>query len=832
MRSFGDCKIRLLQLLRKLLWKKQHHYHNNNNNNKSLVFSFSQKKLEMDAFENNNKNINNNKNNNNNNNNTTNSKPISNIELVATHLFNNNNNNNKARTKDALTITNKNKNTKTNNNNTMCRPPYMTTNNENNNNNNNEELVWRRMRNLTFVAAIGGFLFGYDTGVVSGAMLPMRRAFDLTSLQQEVIVSSTVLAAFASSLFLGAPLNDRFGRKYTILASAGVFGIGSGILFLANGYAMLVIGRIILGLGIGVASLTTPIYIAEVALPKLRGRLVTVNTLLITFGQFFAGMVDGYFDSKFPETGWRYMLGLAVVPSAIMFVGFLKLPESPRWLANKGRWKEARDVLENYRVTKEEAEAELEEIAGSSSKMKNHKNNNNNNNNNNKEDSEELYNERSNLSLASDDDSSNYGSDGSSFSSSNTSTSCSPRAQNNPITGSSTRRTNTKRTTTTIATSAFGPWMAMLADPPTRRALVLGCGLMAVQQFSGINTVMYYAASIYEMAGYDELTAVWLSGFTALAQVVGIATSIFLVDKVGRRTLVLVSLGFVTVSLMGLALSFYWSRISSGEVVFVDDSSSSSSGSGGSHWNTSSLYDPEKCIHQQAMIWDGIVAYCYDCSKIPGCGYCGNDVGGILEGSCVPGNEAGPFTSTSSSTTATTSSARNSYCEVWDYDTCSSGSDTSTTTTTTTTNPYGILSVLFMVLYLLAFGIGMGGMPWTINSEIYKLEYRSMAVSLSTATNWIGNLVVSATFLTLSSPGVLTAYGAFGLYGGVALLGWAWLVWALPETKGLGLEEIEGLFRRPWDNDHYYGDTDDEEGRMLLETRDLDELELRGKSVI
>ena len=172
-----------------------------------------------------------------------------------------------------------------------------------------EALVWRKMRYLTFMAAIGGFLFGYDTGVVSGAMLPMRRALNLTPEQQEVVVSSTVFAAFISSLFLGAPLNDRYGRKLSILGSALVFGIGSIVLMVSNGYWMLVVGRIILGLGIGVASLTTPVYIAEVATPELRGRLVTVNTLLITFGQFFAGMVDGFFDYLFPETGWRYMLG-------------------------------------------------------------------------------------------------------------------------------------------------------------------------------------------------------------------------------------------------------------------------------------------------------------------------------------------------------------------------------------------------------------------------------------------------------------------------------------------------------------------------------------------
>lgn len=628
-----------------------------------------------------------------------------------------------------------------------------------------EALVWRKMRYLTFMAAIGGFLFGYDTGVVSGAMLPMKRALHLTPGQQEVVVSSTVLAAFVSSLFLGAPLNDHYGRKLSILGSALVFGIGSLLLMVSNGYWMLVAGRIVLGLGIGVASLTTPVYIAEVATPELRGRLVTVNTLMITFGQFFAGMVDGFFDYLFPETGWRYMLGLAAIPSAIMFIGFLELPESPRWLANKGRYEDALGVLEDLRATKAEAESELKDIVNASACEPNAYDID--------DDGEE--NERS--SLASDESSVKYGS-------------------NNGSSSNSSRFG--KRTTPKPSTGGITPWIAMLSDPPTRRALMLGCGLMAVQQFSGINTVMYYAASIYEMAGYDELKAVWLSGFTALAQVVGIATSIFLVDRVGRRTLVLCSLGLVTVSLVGLALSFYWSRISSGEVFFIDEDVDYDV----LDFIPASL-DYGNCLHQHALVWDGTVAYCYDCSKIQGCGYCSSSE--LAEGLCVPGTGRGPHSTKLD-------------CDIWQYDTCNADDGTNSN------NPYGALSVVFMVLYLLAFGIGMGGMPWTINSEIYKLEYRSMAVSLSTSTNWIGNLVVSATFLTLSSPRVLTAYGAFGLYGLVALLGWTWLVWALPETKGLSLEEIEGLFARPWDTQS--GSFDHE----LLETRDLDELEERTKA--
>uniref|UniRef100_A0A4W6G0Z0 Proton myo-inositol cotransporter n=1 Tax=Lates calcarifer TaxID=8187 RepID=A0A4W6G0Z0_LATCA len=518
---------------------------------------------------------------------------------------------------------------------------------------------------LAFFSALGGLLFGYDTGVVSGAMLLLKKEMNLNALWQELLVSSTVGAAALSALG-GGFLNGWLGRRICILVSSLVFSIGGIILSIAPDKVVLLVGRITVGLGIGIASMTVPVYIAEVSPPHLRGQLVTINSLFITGGQFIASVVDGAFS--YFEPRW-YMLGLSTLPAVLQFFGFLFLPESPRWLLQKGRSQEARQVLSQIRGN-QSIDEEYDAI-----------------------------------------------------------------------------RTNIEEEEKEAGGGGF-IILRILGHGPTRRALIVGCGLQMFQQLSGINTVMYYSATILQMAGVrDDKQAIWLAAATSATNFVFTLVGVWLV---GEIILLIVSTAGTGFSLTLLAVGFLLSAQNSPPITLhpVDLQNST-------------------CRQYES---------CEFCMLDPNCGFCYRENGtSVYDSSCVPVNQLSTdhaaWGRCSNQTEATDS-------PIWAYNYCPTS--------------YSWVVLMGLILYLAFFAPGMGPMPWTVNSEIYPLWARSTGNACSAGVNWIFNVLVSLTFLHVAE--FLTYYGAFFMYTGLVVLGLLFVQGCLPETQGLQLEDIENLF--------------------------------------
>ena len=316
------------------------------------------------------------------------------------------------------------------------------------------------------ISALGGMLFGYDTGVISGAILLISKDFSLTSIQVEVVVSCVLVGALLGAIS-GGLLADRFGRRRVIIATATLFVAGAIITALSPTFTLLIAGRIIVGTAIGVASFTTPLYISEVSPVKIRGQLVSINQVALTSGIVISYLVD---YALADIQGWRWMFGLAAVPAAILAVGMFWLPESPRWLVSKNLIDYARTVLERIRRTKDVG-TELEDI-------------------------------QSSLAMQS------------------------------------------------------GGWRDLFT-PLIRPALIVGVGLAILQQITGINTVIYYAPMIFEFTGAKSASASILA--TVGVGVVNVAMTVvalLLVDRVGRRLLLLIGLAGMIVGLGVLGLAF------------------------------------------------------------------------------------------------------------------------------------------------------------------------------------------------------------------------------------------------------------------------------------
>ncbi|OIS96430.1 PREDICTED: inositol transporter 4-like [Nicotiana attenuata] len=221
--------------------------------------------------------------------------------------------------------------------------------------------VWKTpyIMKLALSAGIGGFLFGYDTGVISGALLYIREDFndvDEKTWLQETIVSMAVAGAIFGAA-TGGWLNDKFGRKLSILIADVLFFAGAIIMAVAPAPWVIILGRIFVGLGVGMASMTAPLYISEASPHKIRGALVSTNGFLITGGQFISYLINLAFTHV--KGTWRWMLGIAGLPAVIQFLLMITLPESPRWLYRKGKVDEAKEILAKI-YSAEEVEEEMQ----------------------------------------------------------------------------------------------------------------------------------------------------------------------------------------------------------------------------------------------------------------------------------------------------------------------------------------------------------------------------------------------------------------------------------------------------------------------------------------
>jgi len=197
---------------------------------------------------------------------------------------------------------------------------------------------------ISFIAGLGGVLYGYDMGIIAAAAIFVKRSFALSTAMEELVVSIVLIGAMTGAI-VGGVVADRIGRRATLVWAAGIFIVGSLLAPLAMNVTVLIVARAIIGLGIGFTSVTAPVYVSELAPPQSRGMLIGLYQLSLTIGIALADLV-GYLLAT--QEGWRWMFGLAVVPTVLFLAVVLTVPESPRWLFAHGREQDAETVLMSY----------------------------------------------------------------------------------------------------------------------------------------------------------------------------------------------------------------------------------------------------------------------------------------------------------------------------------------------------------------------------------------------------------------------------------------------------------------------------------------------------
>lgn len=197
---------------------------------------------------------------------------------------------------------------------------------------------------ISFISALGGYLFGFDFAVIAGALPFLRVEFDLNAWWEGFLTGSLALGCIVGCLFAGG-IADRYGRKPGLMIAALIFAVSSLGMAFSQGLTIFVMMRFAAGIGVGMASMLSPLYIAEVSPANVRGRNVAINQLTIVVGILVTNLVNYSLAGSGPEA-WRLMFGLGAVPATFFFIGVFWLPESPRWLIKAGKYERARAVLD------------------------------------------------------------------------------------------------------------------------------------------------------------------------------------------------------------------------------------------------------------------------------------------------------------------------------------------------------------------------------------------------------------------------------------------------------------------------------------------------------
>jgi MFS transporter, SP family, galactose:H+ symporter len=423
------------------------------------------------------------------------------------------------------------------------------------------------------VSSLGGLIFGFNTSVLSGALFFLETDFLLSTFLQELIVSMILIGALIGAFFAG--IITEKGRKKALYTCAILYALGAILIVLSHSIWLILLGRLIGGLGLGVSSVCVPLYIAEISPSKVRGAFVSLNQLAITIG-ILLGYISNYIFA--PYESWRSMIGLQFIFLVLFFLLLFFLPETPSFLASLGKIEKAKKLRESLGHVESTGEGKI-----------------------------------------------------------------------------ATRKKEKEEK---------GLW-TRLFKKPLSIPFIIGIGLSIFQQITGINTIIYYAPQIFTQAGFASTQSAILATIgIGVVNVVMTIASLFLIDKMGRRPLLLLGLLGMTLSLTAIGTLFYFES-------------------------------------------------------------------GLM----------------------------------------------------------GIGAIICLFFYITFFAISLGPIAWLIISEVFPLEIRGKAMGFAITANWICNVIVSLTFLTLLET--LTPSYTFYLYACISVLGFFFVYFKVFETKGKTFAEIQ-----------------------------------------